>query len=84
MSDRQRVYASPTSCCSPRTCGKRIHEQREQNAFFRAVDDAFEQEKFPPFPVIARYLAPGGSLLINEETGLHYIRFTLRRQTTTP
>jgi hypothetical protein len=63
---------------------QRIHERREQNLFLRAVDEALEQQKFPPFAVIARYLAPSGSLLINEETGIHYIRFTLRRQTTEP
>ena len=59
---------------------QRIHAQRDANPFFRAIDDALEQDKFPAFSVIARYLAPGGALLIDEETGLHYIRFTLRRQ----
>jgi hypothetical protein len=52
----------------------------ENNGFFRAVDGALRDNPLPPFSAIARYLAPGGSLLTNDETGLHLVNFTLRRK----
>jgi hypothetical protein len=52
----------------------------ERNGFFRALDGALRDNPLPPFSVISRYLAPGGSLITNDETGVHYVNFTLRRK----
>jgi hypothetical protein len=30
--------------------------------------------------VLAKYLAPSGSMIVNDETGYHYMAFTLKRQ----
>src|SRR5690606_35126230 len=35
--------------------------------------------ELPPFAVVAKYLAPSGGFLVDEETGLHYMTFTLSR-----
>lgn len=62
------------------TTRERLASQAENNRLFGALDSALRETQLPPFSVLARYLAPGGSLLTNDETGLHYTRFTLRRK----
>ncbi len=62
------------------TTRQRLSQGAENNRFFRAVNDALRDHPLPPFAVLARYLAPSGSLLTDDETGLHYTGFTLRRK----
>lgn len=59
---------------------ERIHERRESNPFLTTLDEMLQQKKLPPFAVVAQYLAPGGSMMVNEETGLYHVRFGLRRK----
>ncbi len=59
---------------------QRLTNRAERNGFFRALDGALRDNPLPPFSAIARYLAPGGSLVTSDETGLHYVNFTLRRK----
>jgi hypothetical protein len=63
---------------------RQIHERRDSNPFFAALDDAFEANRFPAFAVISQYFAPSGSILFNEETGFHHVSFGLRRRLETP
>ncbi len=49
------------------------------NPLFKNLNKALEDNPLPPFEVIAKYLAPSGGVLLNDETGLHYTGFTLRR-----
>ncbi|MEZ6110261.1 MAG: hypothetical protein R3C99_04505 [Pirellulaceae bacterium] len=58
----------------------RLSSAAENNGFFRAIHEALEANELPPFAAIARYLAPTGALLINDETGLHYTAFGLKRE----
>ena len=62
------------------TTRQRLESQAENNRFFGALDGALQDNPLPPFAVIARYLAPGGSLITNDATGFHYTSFTLRRR----
>jgi hypothetical protein len=62
------------------TTRQRLASQAENNQFFRALNDALKDNPLPPFSVLARYLAPGGGLLTNDETGFHYTSFTLKRK----
>jgi hypothetical protein len=39
-----------------------------------------EQHPLPPFEVLQRYLAPGGTVVVDDDTGLHYTDFSLRRK----
>jgi hypothetical protein len=48
--------------------------------FLQSIDRALEQNPLPPFEVIAQYFAPGGAVLYDDETGFHYVGFTLRRK----
>ncbi len=59
---------------------QQFRAQAERNPLFKALDAALEQHPLPPFETLQRYLAPGGSMLVDEETGLHYTNFTLRRK----
>jgi hypothetical protein len=59
---------------------QRLQSQAETNAFFGALDGALKDNPLPPFAAIARYLAPGGSLITNDATGFHYTSFVLRRR----
>lgn len=51
----------------------------ENNPFFKSLDSALTSNPLPPFSVLAQYLAPGGALLTSDETGFHYMAFSLRR-----
>jgi hypothetical protein len=46
----------------------------------RALVTALQEHPLPPFSVLAQYLAPSGALLVQDETGLHYTQFSLRRE----
>lgn len=58
---------------------ERLKGMAENNGFFKALLSALESRELPPFSVIAKYLAPSGGFLVEEETGLHYMTFSLRR-----
>lgn len=60
---------------------KQLAEQGEDNAFFGKVGEALDKNPLPPFEVIAKYFAPSGAMLVDEETGWQYIDFSLKRET---
>ncbi len=59
---------------------ERLRGMSEGNGFFQALLAALEKHELPEFSVIAKYLAPTGGFLVEEETGLHYTAFGLRRE----
>ena len=52
----------------------------ENNPLLKDVDQALKDNPLPPFSVLAKYLAPSGSMMVSDETGYHYMSFTLKRQ----
>jgi hypothetical protein len=62
------------------TTRQRLSQRAENNPLLRNVNSALQDHPLPPFSVLARYLAPSGSLLTDDESGLHYVGFTLRRK----
>lgn len=58
----------------------RLKTQAKNNRFFKNVDDALTANPLPPFAVLAQYLAPSGGLVTSDETGFHYMAFSLRRE----
>jgi hypothetical protein len=52
----------------------------QRGRLFQTLDGALKQNPLPPFEVLRRYLAPGGAMLVDDATGLHYMSFTLRRE----
>ncbi|HUT11114.1 MAG TPA: DUF3352 domain-containing protein [Thermoguttaceae bacterium] len=57
----------------------RLAAAGENNPFLRSVDKALKENPLPPFAVIRQYLAPGGAMVVDDETGIHYTAFSLRR-----
>jgi hypothetical protein len=57
-----------------------LRRRAENNPLFKSLDAALETHPLPPFAVLQRYLAPAGSLLLDDSTGLHYVSFALRRE----
>ena len=59
---------------------ERLRSVADNNGFFKSLLTALEKHELPPFSVIAKYLAPAGGFVVDEETGLHYMSFSLRRE----
>jgi hypothetical protein len=59
---------------------QRLAGGAESNRYLRSLDQALKDNPLPPFAVLAKYLAPGGGMMVNDETGIHYSTFTLRRK----
>lgn len=55
-------------------------EIARSNPMFSALNLALEKHELPPFSVISKYMAPRGGYLVEDETGLHYTAFTMRRE----
>jgi hypothetical protein len=58
---------------------ERLKQVADSNGFLKALLAALEKRDLPPFSVIAKYLAPSGGFLVDDETGLHFMTFSLRR-----
>lgn len=59
---------------------QRLNRLGQRQPLWGALDQALKDHPLPPFSVLAQYLAPGGGMLVSDETGLHYLSFTLKRQ----
>lgn len=59
---------------------RRLEEAAPTNPALRALHEALRDHPLPPFSEIAKYLAPGGGMLVSDETGIHYVSFALKRE----
>ncbi|WP_254510033.1 DUF3352 domain-containing protein [Anatilimnocola floriformis] len=57
-----------------------LSRQSQNNRFFGRLEKAMNDNPLPPFSVIAKYFAPAGAMMTNDETGFHYSGFTLKRK----
>lgn len=57
-----------------------LRRAAQQSDLLRGLNQALEQNPLPPFAVLQQYLAPGGAVLSDDETGIHYTAFALRRK----
>lgn len=60
---------------------ERLRRAAGRNPFARSLNTALEAHPLPPFAVLERYLAPQGTVLVDDASGLDYISFTLRPKT---
>jgi len=58
----------------------RLKRRAEESRFFKSLDAALKEHPLPPFAVLRQYLAPGGAMVVDDETGIHYTAFSLRRK----
>jgi hypothetical protein len=59
---------------------KRIEEAGQKNKFFQSLGGVLERNPLPPFSTLEKYIAPAGSAMTNDDTGIHYVSFSLRRK----
>ena len=57
----------------------RLEAVAANNPFLSALVTALKSRSLPSFEVIAKYLAPSGGFVVEEEDGLHYTAFSMRR-----
>lgn len=50
-----------------------------ENRVIRAIHEALEAHPLPPFHVMAKYFAFSGRLVTDDDTGIHSVGFTFRR-----
>ncbi|WDI41198.1 hypothetical protein [Bremerella sp. P1] len=58
-----------------------IGQRAERNDFFKNLQGNLDANPLPDFNVISQYLAPSGAIMVDDETGLHWIGFSLKRDT---
>ena len=56
-----------------------LKDRSEDNRFLAGVDKALSENPLPPFKVLKQYLTPGGTVLTDGPTGLHWMAFSLKR-----
>jgi len=71
------IYNLATSEVTRRNMAR---EAERGNEFFKRLDETLKERPLPPFAVISKYLAPSGGMMTQDETGLHYMSFTLKRK----
>nr|MCS5632045.1 hypothetical protein [Pirellulaceae bacterium] len=59
-----------------------ITNQAEDNQLFRVINSAFQDHPLPEFSEISKHLAPTGGVLFNRPSGLHYMSFSLKPEST--
>ena len=59
-----------------------ITNQASDNQFFRVINSAFQDHPLPEFSAISKHLAPTGGVLFNRPSGLHYMSFSLKPEST--
>ena len=52
----------------------------EQWEFARNMSEAFENSELPEFEHFLQYMAPTGGMLTNDESGIHYMAFSLKSE----
>jgi hypothetical protein len=57
-----------------------IRQQGEREGPFKLLNSTLEANPLPPFAVLERYLAPTGAVITDDETGIHFIAFGLKRK----
>jgi CRISPR/Cas system CSM-associated protein Csm2 small subunit len=58
---------------------KRLEDMSQNNPFFGALFSALKGRNLPPFEQLSKYMVPAGAFMTEEENGLHYTTFSLKR-----
>jgi hypothetical protein len=59
---------------------QRLEDLSQNNPFLSALVAALKSRKLPPFEQLAKYVVPAGAFMTEEENGLHYTTFSLKRE----
>ncbi|HEY2826672.1 MAG TPA: hypothetical protein VGJ04_03650 [Pirellulales bacterium] len=58
----------------------KLRDQSERSTFFKTLNQGLESNPIPPWEAISRYLAPEGSMVTDDDSGIHFMQFALRRK----
>lgn len=56
-----------------------LADRGEKNNFLKDINQALTDRPPPPLEVLQKYFAPGGTIVVDEPTGVRYLSFVLRR-----
>ena len=59
---------------------QRLQDNSANNPVFAALAQVLEKHELPPFSVIEKYMTPSGAFVTEDESGLHYTAFSLKRE----
>jgi hypothetical protein len=59
---------------------ERLRGAAANNPVLQALSAALEKHELPPFDVIEKYLSPTGAFVTEDETGLHYTAFSMKKE----
>jgi hypothetical protein len=76
------LYDLATSENTKRNLADQAENSRSEfgRDIFKRLDDTLKKNPLPPFKVLAKYLAPAGAMMTQDETGFHYMSFGLKRK----
>ena len=57
-----------------------LRDRSANNPVLGALNQGLSDNPLPPWEAIARYLAPEGAMITDDDSGIHYMQFTLRRK----
>lgn len=57
-----------------------IQQAAENRPVMRAINESLEAHELPAAEDLERYFAPSGGFIVDDQTGLHLISFSLRRE----
>jgi hypothetical protein len=57
-----------------------LQQRAGNNPFLAVLNEGLDQNPLPPWDVVSRYLAPEGAMVTDDDSGIHYMAFALRRK----
>jgi hypothetical protein len=57
-----------------------LRNMGQNNPALQALNQGLDQNPLPPWSAIAKYLAPSGAMMVNDDSGVHYMQFSLKRK----
>ena len=57
-----------------------LHDRSGSSRFLKTLDQGLENNPIPPWEAIQKYLAPEGAMVTDDDSGIHFMQFALRRK----
>jgi hypothetical protein len=57
-----------------------LRNMGQTNPALQALNQGLDQNPLPPWSAIEKYLAPSGAMMVNDDAGVHYMQFSLKRK----
>ncbi len=57
-----------------------LRQRGDRVKLFKILATALDKSTIPPWEEFAKYISPTGSMVVDDESGVHYMSFSLKRQ----